>query len=480
VSNLVGDNIYNLIYGSISSAVTGTGAFGCSPFTFNCFWQGTTNFGLSTIGIVAAIVLIVLNFFTVLLAVLAIFVAITARSVVLMLLVIISPLAFVAALLPNTEKWFQKWLNTYVQLLVIYPLFMAAWAACRGLQTIIFANPDAGDFSHILALILPVAPALMIIPLFKASGGLMGKMTGAIQGGLQKSPLGTWAKKHDESTQKRAQDLARNRGGWLGQKLTGEKFEQAEQAREFKRKREGTRRYADRYRSSKDTGLAAAAQSAKDALETQEKKDMKVLLDVELNAKLEKTPGLSVETELQNMLEAALKKGEESKAVAIGNMMQARLGSGAGASAFNKTVDKVNAITLTNPNPSKTLAGQTSIKVARSIDGSAAIIERDITRGMAQNLGITHSEFMSRLQNTGGTTAERTAARNMVIGWAKGTKPDDILALNAAGVRNVFSALTAQQIADARALAASRGGGRTDALGALNWTPGTSGGPTWR
>ncbi len=44
------------------------------------------------------------------------------RKAFIVLLVVISPLAFVAYLLPNTEKYFSKWLNMFWQLLMVFPV----------------------------------------------------------------------------------------------------------------------------------------------------------------------------------------------------------------------------------------------------------------------------------------------------------------------------------------------------------------------
>ncbi|EDK72853.1 hypothetical protein TM7_0641, partial [candidate division TM7 genomosp. GTL1] len=52
------------------------------------------------------------------------FVVLIARQVFLVLLIIVSPLAFVAALLPNTENWFTRWRKTFTTMLISYPIIM--------------------------------------------------------------------------------------------------------------------------------------------------------------------------------------------------------------------------------------------------------------------------------------------------------------------------------------------------------------------
>jgi hypothetical protein len=125
--------------------------------------------------------LLVSTFAVVLLAVGAVFICVAARNVILMLLLLVSPIAFSTALLPNTENLFRKWGNNFLRLLVIYPAFMFVWAICRGLQTVFLNSGDALEL--ILAMLLSVAPVAVIIPLFKSPGGLTGKVANAIQRG---------------------------------------------------------------------------------------------------------------------------------------------------------------------------------------------------------------------------------------------------------------------------------------------------------
>jgi uncharacterized protein YcnI len=144
------------------------------------------------------------------LSMLIIMVVISVRQVVLALLVIISPLAIVCALLPNTEKWFQKWLKTFVQMLAVYPIFMLAWAAVRGLQNIgitnlMMSNDEVAKiFGALIGLILPILPVFLILPLLKFGGGLMSKITSGVQGGVNKSFVGTAAKNFDKASRNMA------------------------------------------------------------------------------------------------------------------------------------------------------------------------------------------------------------------------------------------------------------------------------------
>lgn len=58
----------------------------------------------------------------VLITVITIILILLLRKAFIVLLVVVSPVAFVAYLLPNTEKYFSKWLNMFWQLLLVFPI----------------------------------------------------------------------------------------------------------------------------------------------------------------------------------------------------------------------------------------------------------------------------------------------------------------------------------------------------------------------
>ena len=58
----------------------------------------------------------------VLIAVLMTVVILIGRQAAIVMLIVLSPLAFVAFLLPNTESWFKKWYKMFIGLLMVYPI----------------------------------------------------------------------------------------------------------------------------------------------------------------------------------------------------------------------------------------------------------------------------------------------------------------------------------------------------------------------
>ncbi len=112
------------------------------------------------------------------LALLALFVLLilAARQAVIVLLVIVSPLAFVANLLPNTEKWFDKWKDLFMTMLIFFPAFALVFGGSQLAGQIIIQNANGNIITVILGLAVQVAPLVITPYLLKLSGGLIGRI----------------------------------------------------------------------------------------------------------------------------------------------------------------------------------------------------------------------------------------------------------------------------------------------------------------
>lgn len=168
LSNIAGVGLNDLIMARMSGGNNGATMFGT-------LWDGLLKAGVT-------LLIVIFTWATVFIGMLTIFIAIALRTVALTMLVIVSPLAIVASLLPNTEKWFKKWRDTYIQLLVVYPAFMVVWAGCRLVANV--ATNTGADWSWMISSLATLAPLAVIIPLFKSTSGLMGKMTSLTEKGI--------------------------------------------------------------------------------------------------------------------------------------------------------------------------------------------------------------------------------------------------------------------------------------------------------
>ena len=168
LSNIAGQGIYSILI----SRMTGQGINNLD-----------VNLVATILGAVAAAVAVVFLGGAAVIGLLIIIIAITFRQVALMLLVIVSPVALALYMLPNTEKWGKKWFDYFVSMLLVYPMFMAVWGASQLVSNILSnQGGQASLVPFIVNILSAIAPALAIIPLFKASGGILGSVTKSLQG----------------------------------------------------------------------------------------------------------------------------------------------------------------------------------------------------------------------------------------------------------------------------------------------------------
>lgn len=115
----------------------------------------------------------------VLIAVLVALMVMAARQAIITILVILSPLAFVAYLLPNTEKYFEKWKSLGLTMLIMFPMFSIVFGGSQLAGIAIIQNADSIN-TVILGMAVQVAPVAITPLLLKLSGSLLSRIGGII------------------------------------------------------------------------------------------------------------------------------------------------------------------------------------------------------------------------------------------------------------------------------------------------------------
>lgn len=187
-------DLTNILVGGGSLAAAGLAIMGTGGVSAT-FWT----LGIALVG---AIFSVIIGFIT-----------IGLRQAVVMVLVMISPLAFIAFLFPNTEKWFSKWKDLLFQMIFFYPMFAFLFHASRLAGYAIIAT-SGGDFLIVvLGLAVQVFPLFLSVSLLKMSGTVLGSVSNGLSrltNPAQKSFQG-WALSHAE--QSRARYLAKDAKG---------------------------------------------------------------------------------------------------------------------------------------------------------------------------------------------------------------------------------------------------------------------------
>jgi hypothetical protein len=115
----------------------------------------------------------------VLIAVLIALLVMALRQALITILIIVAPLAFVAYLLPNTEKYFEKWRELFTTMLVMFPIFSVIFGGSQLAGMAIIQNANSINLI-ILGMAVMVAPVIITPLLVKFSGALLSRFTGMV------------------------------------------------------------------------------------------------------------------------------------------------------------------------------------------------------------------------------------------------------------------------------------------------------------
>jgi hypothetical protein len=117
-----------------------------------------------------------------------------ARQAIIILLVVVSPLAFVAYLLPNTSQWFTKWRKTLTSMLLLYPIVALIYGVSAFASKILAGVMDTGPLAtRLLGEI--AAASVVVLPLFLIPSLLKKSLDGVGNIGATLNNLGSKAGK---------------------------------------------------------------------------------------------------------------------------------------------------------------------------------------------------------------------------------------------------------------------------------------------
>lgn len=166
----------------------------------------------------AAVASLVIVLIPAILALLTAFLVLIFRQALIIVLIILSPLAFVAYILPNTESWYKKWQTVFVAMLVFFPLMSLVFGGSQLAASFIMASAKTdtmvGFFMYVGALAVQVVPLFIAPVLLKLSGGILNRFAGIVNN-PNRGPVDAIKKRIGES-----RDLA-NKKGLAGNNVFG-------------------------------------------------------------------------------------------------------------------------------------------------------------------------------------------------------------------------------------------------------------------
>ena len=231
LSNILGFSLKGVLEGAASGVSTQSAEVG----TFNTLIVG--GLALAGVGLFIFLAVSIPTIMALLLALLVVLVILIVRQAAVILLIAISPLAFAAWLLPNTENLFKKWVSILRGLLIVFPVISLLYGAGKLAGAVLAAvgtndpnNPkETMQLAALAASILPLGATPFVLKSSLNSlgsfagklGGLSGlankKLGGAIGNSIGNSRLNDLKKGWQKNSAKR-QANRRSGNTWLGRK----------------------------------------------------------------------------------------------------------------------------------------------------------------------------------------------------------------------------------------------------------------------
>lgn len=163
------------------------------------------------------------------LAIMTVFIILVVRQAGIILLISMSPMAFAAWLLPNTEDLFKKWLKMFRGLLLVFPIISLLYGAGKLAGAVLASsatvdpnNPD--ETLHLVALAATTMPLIATPFVLQNSlsslgsiGAKIGKLSSAANGNLKNAVMNK-SRISDVKKSRSARKLAERRSGntWYG------------------------------------------------------------------------------------------------------------------------------------------------------------------------------------------------------------------------------------------------------------------------
>lgn len=232
LSNIVGNGVqdlFNNIPTTVNGVETVTVSTGNETSTIeintNTDHNAGADVGIVAVGVVSAAVgavaiytnpALLLTLFVsvlgVLISVLFVFILLAGRKAAIVLLAVISPVAFILYMLPNTKKIFDKWLNLWKAMLIVYPACGLLIGGGNFASKLMLSLPNSSTsaVTIFVAMVVGIVPIFFIPSLIKGAYAALGTIGGAIAGfGGRLSGGATRGMRNSrayQNTQKRSQD----------------------------------------------------------------------------------------------------------------------------------------------------------------------------------------------------------------------------------------------------------------------------------
>jgi hypothetical protein len=181
VSNVIGDSLFKIVKDMPNEITSGQASYSNWEWiTTSVVLAGGAAAGLvATIASLSALIPIML---VALLSLVVTLIILLLRQALVIILVVIAPIAFGLYLLPNTQKWFDRWKSLFMNMLLLYPAIALVFAGSfLASQIIMRTAQESGEILlAIFALGIQVIPLFIAPIVMKLGGGLLNRFGGIV------------------------------------------------------------------------------------------------------------------------------------------------------------------------------------------------------------------------------------------------------------------------------------------------------------
>ena len=185
VSNVLGSSLQHF-FTDVRHSLSGYGRLGDE-----LSWTGVTGVVLAGGGILGKVVvanggigpsltLLTTMLVGAIVAAIVAMVILAVRQALITLCIIVAPLAFVAYVLPRTNKYFDKWKDLFATMLLMFPIISFVFGASQLAGYAIIANAGDSITRIIVGLAAQIAPIAVTPLIINISGNLLGKIAGFV------------------------------------------------------------------------------------------------------------------------------------------------------------------------------------------------------------------------------------------------------------------------------------------------------------
>ena len=205
VTNILGYSLNHMFDNLTISAVSGTGISGTTASAINStiisasvgLGAGIGAIATAELWLPVVIIPLLLGLISMVIGVLFMFVLLGVRKAAIVVLIVLSPVALVLYMLPNTKKTFDRWLKAFEALLLVYPICGLLIGGSSFVGAIMWKLGAGSFLSQLLAALVTVVPFFFVPSILRGSmtglgniGGRISNLGNRLSGGLGRAAAG--------------------------------------------------------------------------------------------------------------------------------------------------------------------------------------------------------------------------------------------------------------------------------------------------